>query len=65
MNDLVLSIGDFVYVSDPDRSINVNVFDVVKIIKLYEIIDPLALDYKHQAVVESYRRYVYELVIKE
>lgn len=56
VNEFLLSIGDFVYVSNPDQPINVKQYDVVKITQLYEIIDPLSLDYKHQAVVESYRR---------
>lgn len=59
MNEFVLSIGDFVYVSNPDQSIRSNVkqFDVAKILQLYEIVDPLAFDFKYQALVESYKRY--------
>lgn len=56
VNEFVLSIGDFVYVSNPDQPITVKQYEIVKITHLYEIIDPLSLDYKDQAIVESYRR---------
>lgn len=59
VNEFVLSVGDFVYISNPDRPVTDKHYDIGKITHLYEIIDPLALDYTHQAIVESYRRYEY------
>lgn len=53
---MVLSIGDFVYFSDPDLPLNQQDFGIAKIMNLYEITAPLSSVYKCQASGEAYRR---------
>ncbi|KAJ6643974.1 Origin recognition complex subunit 1, partial [Pseudolycoriella hygida] len=56
VNEFVVSIGDFVYICNPDHPLSVQQYDIVRITHLYEILDPLAVDFKYQAVVDIYRR---------